>query len=421
MNSKERHERRYQRRKATREEKRRAKLDVYDNFDRVASVNALMRANFDSRKGVKWKASVARYDSHYLKNSVLMSNHLYNGSFKSEGFYSFKVIERGKLRPIHSLHYSERVVRRSACIEAVVPILSSNLIYDNGASLKGKGIGFHADRCETHLHRYFREYGDNEGYVLIIDFKGYFDHILHKPLFEILDRYIKDPRLNALCRLFISAPDADKAECDKGVGLYIGPEDSQIYAVAYPNRIDHLIKDQLRIKAYARYMDDSYLIFRKKEDAQTVKDILFMEFDKVGIVPNPKKTQIIKLSRGFTFLKTRYYLLPNGKVVRKAVHESVVRERRKLKKQKRLWEEGLMTLEQVCQSYMSWRGFILKKDSYRSVHNMDILFFSLYGVRPWMKKKRRIQYGRQNQSDSGRNHRSQIPSPGYGLHAVPAC
>lgn len=391
MNSTERHERRYQRRKAAREAKRRSKLDIYDNFDRVASPQALMQANFDSRKGVRWKASVARYDAHFLKNSILASQRLYAGDFKCEGFYSFNIMERGKLRSIHSLHYSERVIRRSACVESIVPILSHNLIYDNCASLKGKGIQKQLDRCETHLHRYFREYGDNEGYVLIIDFKGYFDHILHGPLFEIIDCYIKDLLLNLLCRLFISASDADKEDKDKGVGLYIGPEDNQIYAVAYPNRIDHLIKDGWGIKAYGRYMDDSYIIVRDKAALQEIKRLLFVEFEKLGIIPNLKKTQIIKLSRGFTFLKTKFYLLPNGKVLRKPVHDNIVRERRKLKKHKRLVEEGVMTIEQVCQSYMSWRGFILKKDAYRTVHNMDLLFVSLYGVRPW-KKKRRITY-----------------------------
>ena len=140
MNSAERHEARYQRRKAAREAKRRKRLDVYDNFDRVASIPALIRANFDSRKGVMWKASVARYNAHFLKFAVMQSRDLYTGKFKCSGFFVFWIVERGKRRHVHSLHYAERVIRRSFCINALVPILSSGLIYDNGASLKGKGV-----------------------------------------------------------------------------------------------------------------------------------------------------------------------------------------------------------------------------------------------------------------------------------------
>lgn len=411
MTSAERHEARYQRRKAAREAKRRSKLQAYDNFDMVASPGALIRANFESRKGVMWKASVARYNVSYLKYSILQSRTLMSGRFLSAGFYSFVIYERGKRRCIHSLHYAERVVRRSVCINALVPILSSNLIYDNGASLKGKGVSFSAARCEAHLHEYFRETGSNEGYVLIVDFKGYFDHILHEPLNGILDRYLTDPKLNALCRGFVAAPDADKPDEERGMGLYIGPEDSQIYAVAYPNAIDHMIKDIWGIRYYGRYMDDSYIILRDKAELQRIQQLLFAEYAKVGIIPNVKKTQIVKLSRGFTFLKTQYFLTSSGAVVKKPDHSAVVRERRKLKKLKRFLNSGEMTLEQITQSYMSWRGALLKRDAYRSVCSMDALFFDLYGVMPWKNnKKRRNQYGRKTYPDHRGDQRTQVPA-----------
>lgn len=395
MTSTERREGRYQRRKAAREAKRRKTLNQYDDFEKVASLGALIKANFESRKGVSWKASVVRYDSQVLKYSVLQSRILHSGRYNTAGFYSFVIYERGKRRHIHSLHYADRVVRRSACINSLVPVLSSNLIYDNGASLKGRGVSFSSQRCETHLHKYFRETGSNDGYILIIDFKGFFDHILHEPLDRILDRYFLDLRLNALCRGFISATGKDKPEAEQGAGLFIGPEDSQIYAVAYPNSIDHRIKDQWRLPYYGRYMDDSYIIMKDKEELQRVQHLLYEEYAKLGIIPNIKKTQIVKLSHGFTFLKTKYFLTSTGKVIKKPDHDAIVRERRKLKKLRRFFDAGVMSLEQITQSYMSWRGSILKRDAYRSVCYMDALFYSLFGTMPWknIKKKRRKSHG----------------------------
>ena len=387
MTSAERHEARYQRRKAAREAKRRKKLDYYDSFDRVTKPTALLRANWDSRKGVTFKASVARFDAHAYHNSFLLSHDLQAGKKVHEGFYAFTVIERGKTRQIHSLHYRERVVRRSACINALVPILSSNLIHDNGASLKGKGVSFSANRCETHLHRYFRETGSNVGWVILIDFKGYFDNILHEPLFEIFDRYIRDLRLNSLCRQFVSCTDANRNPEQRGKGLYIGPEDSQIYAVAYPNRIDHRIKDMWRLKYYGRYMDDSYIIVRTKTEAQNILNNLLLEYAKLGIIVSPKKTQIVKLDHGFKFLKTRYILTGSGRVIRKPDREGVTRERRKLKKQYRLYLSRILTVQQIIQSYMSWRGAILQRDSYRTVRSMDALFYRLFGLKPWRSTK----------------------------------
>ncbi len=387
MTSEERHEARYWRRKTAREQKRREAIAQYDNFDVVASPGALLQAHLESRRGVLWKASVARYEANMLKYSAMQSRELYSGKYQCKGYYSFSIIERGKRRDIHSLHYSDRVLRRSVCTNALVPILSHNLIYDNGASLKGKGVSFSADRCETHLHRYYNETGSNEGYIVVIDFKNYFGNIPHDKLCLHIDRYIKDNKLNALAKSFVHSSNPYKSDADKGRGLYIGPEDSQIFAIAFPNQIDHTIKDQWRHKYYNRYMDDGYDIFRTKEEARYFLKKLFEEYEKWGIIVNPKKTQIIKLSHGFTFLKTKYFLTETGKVIKKPDHSAIVRERRKLKKQKRLYDKGEMTLEQVSQSYMSWRGSMKTRDAYRSIHSMDQLFYSLFGYKPWAIKK----------------------------------
>ena len=173
MTSQERHEARYQRRKAARRAKHRARIAQYDNFDKVADVSSLVDANYNARKGVMWKASVARYNARYFKNSIKIHKTLMRGGDTRRGFYHFGIVERGKKRAIHSLHYSERVVRRSACTNALVPILSSNLIYDNGASLEGKGISFAVKRCAVHLHEFYRETGGNDGYILLIDYRAF--------------------------------------------------------------------------------------------------------------------------------------------------------------------------------------------------------------------------------------------------------
>lgn len=402
MTSTERHEARYQRRKAKREEKRRNHNRKYDDFERMSSVSALIGANWAARKGVMWKASVARYNMRYFRNARRSCRELRKGKDTRQGFYNFQIVERGKPRDVHSLHYAERVIRRSSCTNAMVPILSHNLIHDNGASLQDKGVSFHIEECEKHLHEYWREERNNEGFVLIIDFRKFFDNIEHDGVFRMYDKYFKDERLNAHCALYV------KATGDKG--LYIGPEDSQITAVAFPNRIDHLIKDKWRIRYYARYMDDSYIIMRDKEKLIQIRDMLLAEFAMVGIIPNPKKTQIVKLSRGFTFLKTQFFLTETGRVIEKPCHDSIVRERRKLKSFRRFVDEGSMTIPQVNCSYMSWRGSVKGKNSHDSIRSMDLLYFALFAETPWIKKKtkRKGKIYYDSSGNHGRNHRLQV-------------
>ena len=390
MTSKERHEKRYQRRKAAREAKRRARLNEFDDFEKAANFGAIITAHLAARRGVMWKASVARYDAHLIEYALRQSKELKTGKFKTTGYNEFPVMERGKRRQVHSIkHYSERVVRRSFCMECFVPILSSNLIYDNGASIKGRGTSHAASRTEAMLHRYYNRYGDNSGYIIVVDFKNYFGNILHKPLFDMLDKYILDPRLNAIGKLFIRSTDESRPPETRGRGLHIGPEDSQIFAVAFPNDIDHKIKDQWRVKAFNRYMDDSFLVVRTLEEAHKVMDLLRAEYRAKGIVINEKKTQIVKLSKGFSFLKTRYFLTDTGKLIRKADRKSITRLRRRMKKHKRRVAAGDMTVAQAEQSYMSARSSLLTRDAWRTIHNLDRLFYNLFESTPWKTKKKK--------------------------------
>lgn len=405
MTSAERHEARYQRRKAKRLAKRRAYLDQFDNFDCITDFSALIRANWEARRGVLWKASVMRYNTNFIRNALRARDMLRSGQDTRQGFYNFRIMERGKIRDVHSLHYAERVIRRSACTNALVPILARNLIYDNGASLADKGTGFAIKRVETMLHRYWRKHG-NEGYVLVIDFRKYFDNIRHEPLKRIYADRLHDEKLRRLAEGFF--------ECCGDKGLYIGPEDSQIAAIAFPNHIDHLIKDQWRIPYYCRYMDDSIIIMRDKKELEGIRDKLLSAFEECGIVINPKKTQIIKLKRGFTFLKVQFYLQDNGRLVKKPDRKNTVRQRRKLKAFKRFYDKGEMTLDQILTGYMSWRGCLLNKHAHKTLLSMDNLFIRLFNVSPWIKKKKGWNY------HDGKRKNPEGPSP-YQCLQVPAC
>lgn len=68
MTSEERHEARYRRRKAAREQKRREKLGKYDNFDLICDADNLYKAFKNCKRGVSWKESMQRYEANALKN-----------------------------------------------------------------------------------------------------------------------------------------------------------------------------------------------------------------------------------------------------------------------------------------------------------------------------------------------------------------
>lgn len=369
MTSEERHEARYQRRKQKREEKRRARLSRYDDFSKITDLNSLYKAYKKSRKGVRWKASVQRYEINCLKNIKKTHDMLERGDDVRKGFIYFDLIERGKLRHIASVHFSERVVQRSLCDNALVPMLSNSLIYDNGASLEGKGIDFALNRCSAFLQKHFRKHG-TEGYVVSVDFSKYFENIVHSHLFELVDKCFTDERVKDLTKKFI------EAFGDKGLG--IGSQISQVLAISFMNKIDHYIKEVLRIKPYIRYMDDSWFLVETKEKAVELLKTLRKLYAEFGIIVNEKKTHIIKLSHGFTFLKTKFFVTKTGKIVKKICHQSVVVMRRKLKKFKKFVDAGQMTYQQVVNAYESWKGYAKRKHTYNTRKSMNKLFNKLF-------------------------------------------
>ena len=124
-------------------------------------------------------------------------------------------------------------------------------------------------------------------------------------------------------------------------------------------------------------MDDRIIIHPDKEFLKRllaeIKDIA----KGLGIFINERKTQIIKLSHGFTFLKTKYILTRKGKIIRRIPRDVVVRERRKLKKLARFVKAGEVTPEAFRQQYKSWRGDKRRYNAYHTLRNMDKLFKEL--------------------------------------------
>jgi hypothetical protein len=120
MTSTERRTARYHRRKAAREEKRKQKVEVH-NFERVTDPDRLYRAAKQARSGVYWKASTQRYWMNILRNIFQTSKDLRAGKDIRRGFISFDIRERGKMRHIQSVHFSERVAQKSLCLRNCKP------------------------------------------------------------------------------------------------------------------------------------------------------------------------------------------------------------------------------------------------------------------------------------------------------------
>jgi len=371
MTSAERREARYQRRMARL--KKKEKLSQYDDYGNIVNFDNLFASYRKCLVGVAWKESVQRYEANAMRNIIETRKKLLAGESVHKGFVEFDLRERGKVRHIKSIHISERVVQKCLCDEVLVPILSNSLIHDNGASQRGKGVHFALRRLICHLTRFYRTNGySNEGYALSVDFTRFFDSVDHDVLFRLLGEKIEDQRTLDLTKGFIRV-------FGNGKSLGLGSQVSQICAIFFPGKLDHYIKEKLRIKFYGRYMDDLYLIHKSKEYLQQcLKDIVAV-CEELKIKVNMKKTRIDKLDRGIVFLKGRYKLLPSGKVLRLPSKESTKRMRRKLVKFKTLIAAKKMSYGDLRTSYQSWRGTYKRRfQAYHRIRYMDKLYNDLF-------------------------------------------
>ena len=366
MTNQDRRQKRYERRQIKRKQKRDSFLQKMPSYTEVFTFENLWNSFWLCRKEVSWKPSIQIFQQNLSIEIIKLLKELYSEKgFRSRGFIEFDICERGKIRHIKSVDIRERIVQRCFCDYYLVPLLTRFLVYDNGASLKGKGVDFSLKRLKKHLVDYYKKYKTNEGWIVLYDFSNYFGSIDHKFLYENVDRLILDDRCKKLYHHLVDA--------FGDVGLGLGSQVSQISAVAFPTQIDKKIANFISTESSARYMDDGYVIFHKKEDAKKCVSMLIEETSKINININPKKISINKLSRTFIYLKKRFFLNDTGQVVMRLNRNNVYKHKRRVYKLFNLVEQNKLVVEDIELCHKSWYGQVIKKFKNRkSIYNVDL-------------------------------------------------
>ena len=182
-------------------------------------------------------------------------------------------------------------------------------------------------------------------------------------LLKILKRNIKDPNLLWLINEILFAQKRIK-------GLEIGNYTSQLFANIYLNQVDQYIKHNLHIKYYCRYLDDSVLIVKTKEEAKkTLGKIQKFLKENLELELN-KKTQIFKGTQGVNFCGYKineYRMKIRDKGKRKL--------KKKIKKLKHEIKQGNITSKQAKIYLAGHMGYI----KYADVKNLASKLFYVEG------------------------------------------
>lgn len=338
-------------------------------YNRITDLNNLSMAFENCKEQVGWKESVQKFESHKYRNLVNIRKSLIDKTYEQMEPYCFILRKRGKIRNIKAVHISDRVVQKALCDYVLVPELSKYLIYDNGSSLKGKGIDFARKRLTCHLQRYYRNEFTNEGYILLIDCKKYFDSMDHKVLLNMFEDLLWDKDVINLISKMLNKNGNGK------IGVDIGNQLSQISGLLYLSKVDNYCKIVKGLKYYARFADDIYIIHQDKEFLKELKIELEDVFKSLRIEMNQKKTQIKRIDKGFVYLKYFYILRSNGSIYKRPTKKVIRNIKVKLKKMK----NNNVNIDDILRFYKSRRGTLSKYGGFPVVKQLDSYFNNLFG------------------------------------------
>lgn len=325
------------------------------------------------RKGVMWKDSVARYVNNGLVSVLKLKDSIESGQYKIDDYHEF-IINEPKRREIVSTKFKDRVFQRSLCDNYTYDAITRQFIYDNGACQIGKGTDFARDRLECLLQRHFRQYG-NTGHILSCDFKNFFGSTSHAIAKDVIvDCVNNEWVLEHIYNIIDSFNQGEDAE----VGLGLGSQVTQLVQLAVLNKLDHMVKEDFKIKGYLRYMDDMILIHPSKQHLNDCLVKIKKYVETLGLTLNKKKTQIIKINQGVKFLGFKFILNDTGQVIKYITKENVKKRKRKLRKYKKLVEDGKMTKEKADECYKSWKAHAEKGNSYKLLRSMDKYYEGLW-------------------------------------------
>lgn len=386
--------------------------------NKIADLNVLYDAFRASLKGSAWKEEPQKFETDFLSEIVKLKQELETREYKTMPGSEFTLNERGKIRHIHGGRMRDRVVRHALCDTVLDKALQPYLIYNNSASQKGKGVSFARRMFERDLHNYWLEHRSNDGYVGFVDFSKFYDNIRHDKVKEMVLPKVDEfsgwlfGQIVDTFQIDVSyMGDEEYAECmncrfdsvkyqeqvPEGLrtgqkfmakSVDIGDQVSQDIGIFYPVQIDNYAKIVRGVKMYGRYMDDIYIIGETKEYVASVIRGIAERANRLGIFINERKTSIVKLSQPFKYLQIKYRLSDSGKVIKRINQKSVMRERRKLKAYKRLFDKGNMEYGEIEQAYKSWMGSHVPIMSKIQVKNMKQLYRDLFGKEPkWKKQK----------------------------------
>lgn len=334
--------------------------DNSTDFEKICDFGKLHSAYKKSKCGKGFAKSSVKFQIAALDGIYQIKRRLETKTYQVSPYNQFTIYEP-KERIIKACSFQDKIVQRSLCDNVLLPKLSSEFIQTNYAGQIGKGTLYGLDCLRSQMYLAYCQYG-YDCWIVKADISKYFYSIDHDILKDMVRYFVEDDDVYWLCEKFINSTE--------GLGLPLGNQVSQVFALLYLSGLDHFVTGELGVKYYGRYMDDFYLIVQSREYAKWCLDVIHKFVHTLGLELNGK-TQIIPFKNGIKFCGFHTYVTDNGKVIRKLKNENKRAAKKKFKKMIGLVMTGRLSKEKFYESYNAWKNHISHGNCVKLGYEMD--------------------------------------------------
>jgi retron-type reverse transcriptase len=335
-------------------------------YERLCSFENLLYAYRRAARGKRSRPDVAAFDYHLESHLLRLRDQLRQHRYRPNSYRRFTIADP-KPRVISAAPFRDRVVHHALC-NIIEPLFERRFIVDSYANRQGKGIHQALDRATQFARRY--------PYVLRCDIVQFFPSIDLAILRRILARVIRDDETISLCELILAGgaeeptdqydlgvfPGDDPAEAAlRPRGLPIGNQTSQFWANCYLNPLDHFIKEELRCRAYLRYVDDFLLFAEDKPTLHRWKQAIFAYLaTKLRVILHERESVVTPVGEGIPFLGFRIY--PDHRLLRR---RNAVAFSRRLRALRKMHHAGEVDIARVTSRVQGWVAHVAHGDTWR--------------------------------------------------------
>ena len=283
------------------------------------SLADLIQAHLDCRHHKRNTVSALEFEIHQERNLVTLYDELMSGTYRPGRSIRF-VITHPKHREVCASKYRDRIVQH-LLYNHICDRFHRRFVADTCACIPGRGTLYGAKRLEHHI-RSATENWSKPAWYLKLDIANCFPSLDKDIIFAELKRHIWEPWWLNLAELILYHDPLTDCEfhgdlklldrvpphkrlggAGVGRGLPIGNLSSQFFLNVLLDVLDQHIKHDLRVRYYARYVDDMVFVAQSPQFLNAVHHAVALFLPRrLGLQLNESKTILQPVDRGVDFV-----------------------------------------------------------------------------------------------------------------------